>query len=327
MFFKKQKRDPNKIRHTGRKRKLVKTIIVSLSLILGKALLSSYPYQSPRFDFDSQTIHDQTIHERVINMNDRDVHSFEDNDRQVILVRSDGKPVTLPTNTGPSNFPTPRPRSGARSNPNRSTYVPKYRLVPKIDNKRLGAGDNPGGDGGGDGAAEVEDHCFVSENKQSEEFETSNYDYYSNEKKKTKNKRRKSHLDRKVEINGQIFMIERTQVEKKTVRHGVDLGLDPHLGIDRKPILDKQYKKPMAKGNKKNYELFADNLEKFIKSAKMKEGYFRKGRAGERKTFNFYDIKTDRVAIFGKDDRKFISFWKMDQQRQLNEFLYNNNIN
>lgn len=83
----------------------------------------------------------------------------------------------------------------------------------------------------------------------------------------------------------------------------------------------------MAKGNKKNYELFADNLEKFIKSAKMSEGYFRKGRAGERKTFNFYDIKTDRVAIFGKDDRKFISFWKMDKQGQLDEFLYNNNIN
>ena len=34
----------------------------------------------------------------------------------------------------------------------------------------------------------------------------------------------------------------------------------------------------MAKSNKKNYELFKDNLEELMKISEMREEYFRKGR-------------------------------------------------
>nr|QUS63746.1 hypothetical protein [Haslea silbo] len=128
--MKKRKGNSNKIKPPGRKRKIVITIILSLSLLFGKARLSSS--QSPNSNFDNQI-----IHERVIN--DRDLNSFEDNDRQVILAKAEGNPVTPPTNRGPSNFPTPP--SGGR--PSRPVYVPKYRTVPKVVNPGLG----PGGGG------------------------------------------------------------------------------------------------------------------------------------------------------------------------------------
>ena len=308
MLFKKRKGNPNKIKPRGRKRKIVTTIILSCSLLFGKARLSSC--QSPNSNFDNQT-----IHERVIN--DRDVNSFEDNDRQVILAKAEGNPVTLPTNRGPSNFPTSP--SGGRPSP--PVYVPKHRTVPKVVNPWLGAGANPGGAGGSGGAAEFDDQCPVPKNQQSQESKTS---YHSNEKKKKK--RRNSHLDRKVEMNGQNFEIERVQVEKKTPRHGVDLGLDAYIGVDGNPILDQKTQKPMAKGNKENYELFADNLEKFMENSEMRDGYFRKGRENQQETFNFYDAETDRVASFRKDNGKFISFWKMDKPGQIDEFLNNNNV-
>jgi len=44
------------------------------------------------------------------------INSFENNDRQVILAKADGNPVTPPTNLGPSNFPTP-PSGGRPSRP------------------------------------------------------------------------------------------------------------------------------------------------------------------------------------------------------------------
>lgn len=81
----------------------------------------------------------------------------------MILAKAEGNPVTLPTNRGPSNFPTPP--SGGR--PSRSVYVPKYRIVPKVVNPGLGAGANPAGAGGDGGAAEFDDQCPVPKNQQS----------------------------------------------------------------------------------------------------------------------------------------------------------------
>ena len=43
----------------------------------------------------------------------------------------------------------------------------------------------------------------------------------------------------------------------------------------------------MAKGNKENSELFADNLEKFMKNSKMRKEYFCKGRKNQQETLNF----------------------------------------
>jgi hypothetical protein len=153
----------------------------------------------------------------------------------------------------------------------------------------LGAGANPAGAGGGGGAAEFDDQCPVPKNQKSQESKTFNQDSHSNTKhnKDKKKKRRNSHLDRKVDINGHNFKIERAQVEKKTPRHGVDLGLDPEIGVDGKPILDQKTQKPLAKGKKENYQLFAENLEKFMKNSEMREGYFRKGRENQQETFNF----------------------------------------
>lgn len=167
-----------------------------------------------------------------------------------------------------------------------------------------------------------------SNNHKKQESKTSIYDYYSNtqQNKDKKKKRRNSHLDRQVEINGHNFEIERAQVEKKTPRHGVDLGLNPDIGADGKPILDQKTQKPMAKGNKENYELFGDNLEKFMKNSEMREGYFRKNRENQQEAFNFYDAETNRVASFRKDNGKFISFWKMDKPGQIDEFFNNNNV-
>lgn len=172
MLFKKRKGNQNKIKPPGRKRKIITTIALSLSLFFGKARLSSS--QSPSSNFDNQT-----IHERVIN--DRDVNSFEDNDRQVILAKAEGNQVTPPTNRGPSNFPTPPSPSGGR--PSQPVYLPKYRTAPKIVNPGVGAGANPAGAGG---AAEFDDQCPVPKEQQSQESKTFDYDYRSNDSKKKK---------------------------------------------------------------------------------------------------------------------------------------------
>ena len=261
----------------------------------------------------------QVYQERLLS--DQEFNSFEDNQQKVILVKAEGNPITSPTNRGSSDFPTP-PSGG------RPVYVPKYRVAPKIIDPGLGAGANPAEAGGGGENPEFDDQCPVPKNQQSQELKTSNYDYHSNtqQNKDKKKKRRNSHLDRKVEINGHNFEIERAQVERKTPRHGVDLDLNPDIGVDGKPILDKKTQKPMAKGNKENYELFADNLEKFMGNSEMREGYFRKGRENQQEVFNFYDAETNRVASFRKDNGKFISFWKMDKPGQIDEFLNNNNV-
>jgi hypothetical protein len=100
-IFKKRQDNSNKTKPRGRKRKILTTIALALSLLFGKPRSSSS--SSPNFD-------NQTIHERVIN--DRDFNSFEENDRQVILVGRDssGAPSNVPSNIGrqgqsPSNFP------------------------------------------------------------------------------------------------------------------------------------------------------------------------------------------------------------------------------
>jgi hypothetical protein len=258
--------------------------------------------------------------ERVLS--NQELDSLDDPNSLIILVKTVDSSPSVPISPGrgqPSQFPTPP--SGGR--PNWPVYVPKYRTAPKIVDKGLGAGANPAGAGGGSGAAEFEDQCPTPKNQQSQESKISNYDSHYKDKKK---KRKNSHLDRKVEINEHNFEIERAQVEKKTPRHGVDLGLDPDIGVDGKPILNQKTQKPMAKGNKENYELFADNLEKFMENSEMRDGYFRKGRENQQETFNFYDAETNRVASFRKDNGKFISFWKMDEPDQTDEFLNNNNL-
>ena len=122
----------------------------------------------------------QVVHERVIG--DRDFNSFENNDRQVILAKADGNPVTPPTSRGPTNFPTPP--SGGR--PSRPVYVPKYRTAPKVVDPGLAAGANPAGAGGGGGNAEFDDYCPAPNKEQSQESESKTFDSDYHPKKKKK---------------------------------------------------------------------------------------------------------------------------------------------
>jgi hypothetical protein len=118
MSFKKRETNQNKIRHPGRKRKIIPTIALSLSLLFGKTRLSSSQSSSPNFD-------NKVVQERIID--DHEFCSLEDNDQQVILVKTGDSAPSVPTLTGrgqPSNFPTP-PAGG------RPVYVPKYRTAPK----------------------------------------------------------------------------------------------------------------------------------------------------------------------------------------------------
>lgn len=130
-MFKKRKDNQNKL--TGRKRKIFATIPLSLSLLFVKPRLSFSQLSSPNFS-------NQEVSERLID--DRKFYSLEENDRQVILAKAEGNPITLPINRGPSNFPIP-PSVG------RPVYVPKHRIAPKIVDPGLGAGANPAGAGGG----------------------------------------------------------------------------------------------------------------------------------------------------------------------------------
>ena len=96
----------------------------------------------------SPNFSNQEVSERLID--DREFYSLEENDRQVILAKTEGNPRTPPTNRGPSNFPTP-PSVGR---PSRSVYVPKHRSAPKVVDQGL--------DGGNEGGApEFDDQCYV----------------------------------------------------------------------------------------------------------------------------------------------------------------------
>jgi hypothetical protein len=59
MIFKKRKGSQNKIKPSGRKRKVLTTIALILSLLFGKLRLSSSRSSSPNFG-------NQAIHERLI---------------------------------------------------------------------------------------------------------------------------------------------------------------------------------------------------------------------------------------------------------------------
>jgi len=107
MIFKKRKGNKNKMKRPGRKRKIVTTIVLSLSLLFGKPRLSSPQSSSPNFG-------NQEVHQRLID--DRKFNLLEENDQQVILAKGEGNPITPPTNRGPSSFPTP-PSGGRPSRP------------------------------------------------------------------------------------------------------------------------------------------------------------------------------------------------------------------
>ena len=213
MSFKKRETNQNKIRHPGRKRKIIATIALSLSLLFGKTRLSSSQSSSPNFD-------NKVVQERIID--DQEFWSLEDNDQQVILAKTGDSGPSVPTSPGrgqPSNFPTPP--AGGR--PSRPVYVPKYRTAPKVV-PGLGAGANPAGAGGGGGAAEFDDQCSVPENKKSQESK-SDYDYHSNAPKKKKQSAEQCELDENV-TDGKIEIVYRIKENPALIREAERMGKD-----------------------------------------------------------------------------------------------------
>lgn len=145
-MFKKHKDNQNKV--TGKKRKIFVTIALSLRLLFVKLRLSFSQSSSPNFS-------NQEVSEKFID--DREFHSLEENDRQVILAKVEGNPITPPTNRGPSNFPTLL--SGGRSS--RPVCVSKHHIAPKIIDPGLGVGVNMARAGGGGENPKLDDQCPV----------------------------------------------------------------------------------------------------------------------------------------------------------------------
>jgi hypothetical protein len=182
MIFKRRKGNQNKIKPPGIKRKISTTIELSLTLLFGKARLSSSQPSNPNLD-------NQEVHERVID--DREFNLLEDNNQQVIFVKGERNPITLPINRGPNSFPTPlfrgRPTQPSRPATHINPHI--YRTPPKVVDQGLGTAANRAGESNGGGNAEFYDNNPSSKKEQSQESKT--FDYYSNgpqKKKKSKDK-------------------------------------------------------------------------------------------------------------------------------------------
>jgi hypothetical protein len=224
-MFKKRKNNQNKV--TGRKRKIFATITLSLSLLFAKSRLSFSQSSSPNFS-------NQEVSERLID--DRESYSLEENDRQVILAKAEGNPITPPTNRGPSNFPTPS--WGGR--PSRPVYVPKPRIAPKIVDPGLGAGANPAGAGGGGENPEFDDQSPVPKTQESKTFD---YDSRSNSpKKKSKSQdqcsideQNKAGIDELPDSSEYIYNLETKTARKalKAVWKNAEAKKEVLAGLDK----------------------------------------------------------------------------------------------
>ena len=228
MFFKKRETNQNKIRHPGRKRKIIATIALSLSLLFGKARLSSSQSSSPNFD-------NKVVQERIID--DQEFCSLEENDQQVILAKTGDSAPSVPTSTGrgqPSKFPTPP--SGGRPSRNVPGVNP-YRAAPKIVDQGLGAGANPAGAGNGGGAPEFDDQCPVPENQKSQESKVSDYDYPSNAPKKKKQSAEQCELDENV-TDGKIEIVYRIKENPALIREAERMGKDQAAQKDGNNLIE-----------------------------------------------------------------------------------------
>lgn len=137
MSFKKCETNQNKTRYPGRKRKIIATIALSLSLLFGKTRLSSSQSSSPNFD-------NKIVQEKIID--DQEFYSLEDNDQQVILTKIGDSRPSVPTSPGrgqPSNFPTP-PAGGrpSRNVPGVNSYPVAAKIVDfDFVAERVGSGE------------------------------------------------------------------------------------------------------------------------------------------------------------------------------------------
>ena len=100
-------------------------------------------------------------------------------------------------------------------------------------------------------------------------------------KRVKKKKKRNQHLNREIEVNGENFQFERSQIERKAPKHGPDFGLDPDYGPDGKIIRDPKTGKPQAKQTKKitkNLQITFQNLSKIQNLKKLNLNIVKDGR-------------------------------------------------
>jgi hypothetical protein len=163
-----------------------RTAVIAASL----ASLSSKGPEATEFYVSNS----QVVHERLVS--NQEFNWLEENDRQVIMVKTDGNPITPPTRgSGPSNLPTRGAWINPSPFPRRSgTGINPYRTTPKLVNQGLGPGGNPAAPAGND---EFNDKSPVPKKEQSK---TSDYDYRFNSQKKKKQSAEQCELDQNVEV-------------------------------------------------------------------------------------------------------------------------------
>lgn len=263
MIFKKLKRNQNKIKPRGRKRKIFGSIILSFILLFGKPRWSSSQSSSPHFDFDNQVYQGRLL-------SDQEFNSFENNDRQVILVKTGDSAPSVPTSPGrgqPNSFPSGS--TGRRRTP----HVNPYRIPPRVVNQGLGAAANPAGAGNEGGAPEFEEECPVPKKEQSQKSKTFDYDYRSNDSKKKKQsedqcpiyEQNKAGIDELPDSSEFIYNLE-TKTVKKALKK---VWKNPEAKKEVLAGLDKMKKGELLPRNQKDLKGFKTLKEIKLNKSRM----------------------------------------------------------
>lgn len=159
----------------------------------------------------------QVSHERLLS--EQQFNLFETNDKQVILAKSDGNPISLSIKPGPSNFPTPL----SAGRPARPISVTRYPSAPKLVDQGLGAAGNPanpaggGDDGGGNG------QCPVSKEQKSEELKV--FDSHSDSRSKISKSKSKKQPSEQCEADENLQNEEIKIKIVSRIKEDTDTGL------------------------------------------------------------------------------------------------------
>lgn len=227
------------------------------------ASLASLSYERAEAVSNSQVVRERLVSNQEFNL-------FEENDRQVILVKSDGNPVIPPTRRSkPSNFPITPPR------PSRPVSgVNPYRIPPKVVNQGPGGAANPGGGGGGaefDSNDGNDNFCPLPKKEQ---LQTSDNEYFLTSDYRLERKK----INKK--DYGQVMDELESQRDKKTVT--ITLGdkvyeiKNPYKdgAMDLQDELAKQLYKEFRKDKKDVAEIAEKNTLKKENVQKCKDHIF-----------------------------------------------------
>ena len=106
------------------------------------------------------------------------------------------------------------------------------------------------------------------------------------------------------------------QMRKKTKSHGNDFDL---------PYKFKPNGKPKTEPTPENVEAFGAAIVNLVKTGNRYEGTYRQGKSGGHNAIIFHNPKTNQIAIFHAEERRFVSAWKATQY-QVEDLEKNQNI-